>query len=66
MAPLTGEESLCKPHPDMEGKPVYRKGYFHRHFLLGLVEFHAAVWFEHLYVGQGGEVSVLEPPTLYQ
>ena len=45
---------------------MYREGYLHRHFLFGLVEFHAALWFEHPYVGQGGEVSALEPPTLCQ
>ena len=50
----------------MEEKPVYRKGYLHHHFLFGLVEFHAAVCLEHLYVGQGGAVSALEPPTLCQ
>ena len=66
VALLTGEESLCRSHPDMEEKPGYRKGYLHRHFLVGLVEFHAALWFEHPYVGQGGEVSALEPSTLYQ
>lgn len=66
MAPLTGEESLCRSHPDMEGKPVYRKGCLHRHFLFGLVEFHAALWFEHPYVEQGGEMSALEPPKLCQ
>jgi hypothetical protein len=63
---LTGEESLCRSHPDMEEKPVYRKGYLHHHFLYGLVEFHAALWFEHPYVGQEAEVSGLEPLTLYQ
>ena len=45
---------------------MYRKGYLHRHFLFWLVEFHAALWFEHPYVGKGGEVSALEPPTLCQ
>ena len=45
---------------------MYRKGYLHRHFLFWLVEFHAALWIEHPYVGQGGEVSALEPPTLCQ
>ena len=66
VAPRTGEGSLCRSRRDMEVKPVYRKGYLHRHFLVGLVEFHAALWFEHPYVGQGGEVSALEPSTLYQ
>jgi hypothetical protein len=64
VAQLTGEESLCRSHPDMEEKPVSRKGYLHRHILFGLVEFLAALWFEHPYVGQGDEVSALEPPTL--
>ena len=50
----------------MEEKPVYRKGYLHRHYLFGLDEFHVAIWFEHLYVGQGGEVPALEHPTLCQ
>ena len=50
----------------MEEKPGYRKGYLHRHILFGLVEFHAALWFEHPYVGQGCELSELEPSTLYQ
>ena len=66
MDPLTGEGSLCRSHPDMEEKPVYRKGYLHHHFLFGLVEFHAAVLFEHPYVGQEGELFALEPPMLYQ
>ena len=66
VATLTVEESLCRSHPGMEEKPVYRKGYLHRHFLFGLVEFHAALWFEHPYVVQGGEVFALEPPTSCQ
>ena len=66
VAPLTGEESLCRSHPDMEEKPIYRKGYLHHHFLFELAEFHAALWFEHLYAGQEGEVSALEPPKLCQ
>jgi hypothetical protein len=45
---------------------VYRKKDLHRHFPFGLVEFHAAIWFEHPYIGQGGEMSALEPPTLCQ
>ena len=66
MAPLTGEESPCRSHPDMEEKPVYRKGYLHRHFLFGLAEFHSALWIEHPYVAQEGEISELEPLTLCQ
>ena len=66
VAPLTGEGSLCRSRRDMEEKPVYRMEYLHRHFLFELAEFHAALWFEHLYVGQGDEVSALEPPTLCQ
>ena len=63
---LTVEGSLCRSHPDMEGKPEYHRGYLYRHFLFGLVEFLAVLWFEHPYVGQEGEVSALEPPMLCQ
>ena len=66
MAPLTGEESLYRPHPSTEEKPMCRKGYLHRHFLFGFVEFHAAVWFERPYAGQGGGVSALALPKLCQ
>ena len=66
MTPLTGEESLCRSHPDMEEKSTYRKGYLHRHFHFGLVEFLPALWIEHPYVGQECGVSALEPPTLCQ
>ena len=66
VAPLTDEESLGRSHPDMEEKPVYRKGYLHHHILFGLVEFHPAIWFELPYVGQGDEVSALEPPMSCQ
>ena len=65
VAPLTGEEFLYRSHPSTEGKPVCRKGYLH-HFLFGLVEFHAALWFERLYAGQGGGVSALALPKLCQ
>ena len=66
VAPLTGEESLYRPHPSTEEKPMCRMGYFPHQFLFGLAEFHGAVWFERPYAGQGGGVSALALPKLCQ